>query len=305
MDLEEIYDILSSIQMGMRDKRNLAQLLFNGLDGQGTTDYNNLHNIPSINNIPLKGNLTLEKLGLTNLIKAIDNLTSNDKINALSANQGRILNAKITELITTIANIRTELENKADSSTTLAGYGITNSYTKTEVNNIIKNITSTNNKGLYYLQVSEFNTNKFNELLGAVESGQLVILNNTFLGINYTTSNNTITIISLLLDNTNTKANIEVGTFKFKIDGTYNLNSYNIPFTSEGDGTKFLSDNGTYKTITSGESYDLATQTSNGLMSKEDKIKLDGLGDASGIILTQAQYDALETYDNVVYFIKG
>jgi hypothetical protein len=49
----------------------------------------------------------------------------------------------------------------------------------------------------------------------------------------------------------------------------------------------------------------LATQERNGLMSKEDKIKLDGLGDASGIILTQAQYDALETYDNVVYFIKG
>lgn len=49
----------------------------------------------------------------------------------------------------------------------------------------------------------------------------------------------------------------------------------------------------------------LATQERDGLMSKEDKIKLDGLGDASGIILTQAQYDALETYDNVVYFIKG
>lgn len=49
----------------------------------------------------------------------------------------------------------------------------------------------------------------------------------------------------------------------------------------------------------------LATQERNGLMSKEDKIKLDGLGDASGIILTQAQYDALTSYDNVVYFIKG
>ena len=98
---------------------------------------------------------------------------------------------------------------------------------------------------------------------------------------------------------------IEVGTFDFKIDGTYDLKSCNIPFTSEGEGTKFLSDDGTYKEIISGESYGLATQTSNGLMSKEDKIKLDGLGDASGIILTQAQYDALETYDNVVYFIKG
>lgn len=49
----------------------------------------------------------------------------------------------------------------------------------------------------------------------------------------------------------------------------------------------------------------LATQERDGLMSKEDKIKLDGLGDASGIILTQAEYDSLTSYDNVVYFIKG
>lgn len=137
MDLEEIYDILSSIQMGMRDKRNLAQLLFKGLDGQGTTDYNNLHNIPSINNIPLKGKLTLEKLGFTDLIKAIDNLTSNDKINALSANQGRILNNKIFEIITQLNQIKTDLNDKADSATTLAGYGINDAYTKQQVINLI------------------------------------------------------------------------------------------------------------------------------------------------------------------------
>lgn len=259
-----------------------------GTGGSGTTNYNELINKPKINGVVLQGDVKLE-LG-TN-VEIIDNLDSTDTDKALSANQGKILLDK--------------LKLKAYKATTLAGYGITNAYTKTEVNNIIKNITSTNNKGVYHLQVSEFNANKFNELLNVVESGQLVILNNTFLGINYTTSNDTITIISLLLENTDTKANIEVGTFEFKKDGTYNLRSCNIPFTSEGKGTKFLSDDGTYKEITSGESYDLATQTSNGLMSKEDKIKLDGLGDASGIILTQAQYDALETYDNVVYFIKG
>ena len=49
-------------------------------------------------------------------VDVIDNLTSEDINKALSANQGRILN-----------------ETKADKSTTLEGYGITDSYTKNEV----------------------------------------------------------------------------------------------------------------------------------------------------------------------------
>lgn len=42
-------------------------------------------------------------------------------------------------LETKITNIQTQLNNKATSSTTLAGYGITNAYTKTEVENYVAN----------------------------------------------------------------------------------------------------------------------------------------------------------------------
>lgn len=52
--------------------------------------------------------------------------------------------------------------------------------------------------------------------------------------------------------------------------------------------------------------YNKATQQADGLMSKEDKVKLDGLTGASLKILTQEEYDATEPKaEDTVYFIKG
>lgn len=52
--------------------------------------------------------------------------------------------------------------------------------------------------------------------------------------------------------------------------------------------------------------HNVATQSNNGLMSKEDKTKLDGLTGSSFRVLTQEEYDAIGTKDdNVIYFIKG
>lgn len=56
--------------------------------------------------------------------------------------------------------------------------------------------------------------------------------------------------------------------------GTISLtNNGVVPLAKTGDGTKFLSDDGSYKTPT----MDLATPSSNGLMSASDKSKLDSL----------------------------
>lgn len=50
--------------------------------------------------------------------------------------------------------------------------------------------------------------------------------------------------------------------------------------------------------------YNPATTTENGLLSKEDKAKLDSI--VSMTVLTQSEYDELETKDaNVIYIIKG
>lgn len=52
--------------------------------------------------------------------------------------------------------------------------------------------------------------------------------------------------------------------------------------------------------------YNVATQSNNGLMSKEDKTKLDGLTGSHFQVLTQEEYDAIVTKDdNTIYFIKG
>lgn len=70
-----------------------------------------------------------------------------------------------------------------------------------------------------------------------------------------------------------------------------------------GDGTKFLADNGEYKTI------DLATSTTSGLMSAEDKTKLDQITSSNTSIVTQAEYDALvaagATTSGSIYYIRG
>lgn len=39
-----------------------------------------------------------------------------------------------------IASMQTQLDGKANASTTIAGYGITDAYTKTEIDNMIGNI---------------------------------------------------------------------------------------------------------------------------------------------------------------------
>ena len=99
------------------------------------SSYNSLSNKPSINNISLIGNKTLDELGLQPKgnyqykLKAGDNITiSND--NTISAN--------IPDDICTDTELNIALSDKADKSDTLFGYGIKNAYTKEETDKNIK-----------------------------------------------------------------------------------------------------------------------------------------------------------------------
>lgn len=112
------------------------QLLTGGVI-QGTTNYNDLKNKPKINGIVIQGNVDGADLGIEANVEIVDNLTSTNKNKALSANQGNVLSSKINNINNNITTINSTLKNKADSSTTLAGYGITNAYTKTETNSAI------------------------------------------------------------------------------------------------------------------------------------------------------------------------
>lgn len=77
----------------------------------GTTDYNELLNKPSINDITLSGNKTLNELGIQ---AKGDYLIESD-----------------------LDNIKESINSKADKANTLSGYGIEDTYTKIEVNSLL------------------------------------------------------------------------------------------------------------------------------------------------------------------------
>ncbi len=80
----------------------------------------------------------------------------------------------------------------------------------------------------------------------------------------------------------------------------YTQNGKNYPLQINESGQAFVN------VPWSGSTYNNATQTSDGLMSKEDKTKLDGLTGAATKILSQSEYDSLTNKgENTVYFIKG
>lgn len=80
----------------------------------------------------------------------------------------------------------------------------------------------------------------------------------------------------------------------------YTQNDKNYPLQINESGQAFVN------VPWSGSIYNNATQTADGLMSKEDKTKLDGFTGSTTKILTQSAYDGLTNKDeNTIYFIKG
>ena len=105
----------------------------------GTSDYSVLSNKPQINSVELSGNKTLDQLG----IQAKGNyLVSSDLNNyalksELPTNTSDLTNdsgflTSIPSEYVTETELNSSLEDKADTATTLSGYGITDAYTKTE-----------------------------------------------------------------------------------------------------------------------------------------------------------------------------
>lgn len=74
----------------------------------------------------------------------IDDLTSSNSTATLSANQGRELNVQLNRLENSLnSNVETinmSINTKATMATTLSGYGITDTYTKEEIDNKISSV---------------------------------------------------------------------------------------------------------------------------------------------------------------------
>lgn len=118
-----------------------------------TVDYNELINKPQINSVELSGNKTLDQLG----IQAKGNyLVSSDLNNyalksELPTNTSDLTNdsgflTSIPSEYVTETELNSSLEDKADTATTLSGYGITDAYTKTEADGKYATKTELSNK---------------------------------------------------------------------------------------------------------------------------------------------------------------
>lgn len=134
------------------DYNSLAYI--GGTGGSSTpTDYASLSNKPQINSVELSGNKTLDQLG----IQAKGNyLVSSDLNNyalksELPTNTSDLTNdsgflTSIPSEYVTETELNSSLEDKADTATTLSGYGITDAYTKTEADGKYATKTELSNK---------------------------------------------------------------------------------------------------------------------------------------------------------------
>ena len=164
---------------------------------------------------------------------------------------------------------------------------------------------------IYILNPDDYSTAEdFRLLEGAIDNSriiQLIVENTAFIGTVASKSDSSIFITFgitfpdyYVMDN----PAIQYGAYSFNSDGTINkAEPKSLAFETTGDGTKFLSNDGTYKAI------DLATTTTSGLMSAEDKTKLDQITSSNTSIVTQAEYDALvaagATTSGSIYYIRG
>lgn len=104
-DVVSKYEILINLDGTVIEGNSNVKITITSLENKsGASSYNDLANKPSINNVELSGNKTLEDLGIQPA--------------------GEYL-------------VAADIANKADKATTLAGYGITDAYTKTEVDGMV------------------------------------------------------------------------------------------------------------------------------------------------------------------------
>lgn len=170
----------------------------------------------------------------------------------------------------------------------------------------------------YFLDPNTYSYTEFGELRDAINYGKMVYIvdNNTKIvhaNAFQVTDGYIILKASMISDNMVSTSNYDgIGI----VTVTYTLYSYSkavntttqmFVLKTTGDGTKFLSDTGEYKTVALPNK---ATQTSDGLMSKEDKIKLDTYTQTiTTMRVTQAEYSSLESSGsldgNIIYYIVG
>ena len=148
-DVVSKYEIIINLDGTVIEGNSNVKVTITSLENKpGASSYNELTDKPTINNVELSGNKTLENLGIQpagEYLVSADIANKADKATTLAGygiedayTKSQIdtsLSTKLSsqEASSTYATI-TSVEAKADKATTLAGYGITDAFTKNEVN---------------------------------------------------------------------------------------------------------------------------------------------------------------------------
>lgn len=107
--------------------------------GSGTSNYNDLDNIPYVNSVKLTGNKSSDDLSLASKVHTHAHTDITDWDTELNKKANSATTYSKTEVDGLVSA-------KADASTTLSGYGITNAYTKSEMDTkLAEKITSPTN----------------------------------------------------------------------------------------------------------------------------------------------------------------
>lgn len=155
---DAIMQAITNLQNGKQDKLTAGENITienNEISAQDTNNYNDLSNRPQINGVTLSGNKTDDDLGIQSKIDNLHKLSSDlvddtNKTNKfVSTSDKASWNAKYdkpnggipkTDLDSNVQSSLNkadtaiqDISGKADKATTLSGYGITNAYTKAEV----------------------------------------------------------------------------------------------------------------------------------------------------------------------------
>lgn len=146
-------------------------------DQQTIASYNTLRNLPTINNVVVLGNKTLDDFGIQAKGNYQDKLTAGDNIIIeKDDNDNLIIKAVMPDDMCTDLELTIGLSAKADKADSLQGYNIQDAYTKTETNNNIEQ--AINNKLTNIILDNPNGTAEYTEKSITIKEGLRLLLSN-------------------------------------------------------------------------------------------------------------------------------
>ena len=148
-------------------------------DQQTIASYNTLRNLPTINNVVVLGNKTLDDFGIQAKGDYQDRLTAGDNIVIAKDDEDNlVIKTIIPDWVATDLELTERLTTKADKADTLQGYNIQDAYTKTETDNNIEQ--AINNKLTNIILDNPNGTAEYTEKSITIKEGLRLLLSNGF-----------------------------------------------------------------------------------------------------------------------------